>query len=120
MNTEIDHVYVCCSVGAPEAEAVRGLGLREGSPNSHPGQGTACRRFFFDNAYLELLWINDRQEAQSEAVRPTRLWERWCHRGETACPFGIVLRATGDSVASERPNRRLQLTATGVTVGRRS
>ena len=103
MNTEIDHVFVCCSAGAPEAEALRRLGLREGSPNTHPGQGTACRRFFFDNAYLELVWVNDPQEAQSGAVLPTGLWDRWCHRGETSCPFGVVLRAAADRSTSDPP-----------------
>ena len=98
MSTEVDHVFVCCAVGAPEAEELRRLGLQEGSPNTHPGQGTACRRFIFDNAYLELLWVSNQQEAQSETVRPTRLWERWRHRGEAACPFGLVLRgATVDA-----------------------
>jgi hypothetical protein len=43
-----------CSKGAPEAEALLRVGLREGAGNTHPGQGTACRRFFFENAYLEL------------------------------------------------------------------
>jgi hypothetical protein len=28
----------------------------EDSSNTHPGQGTANRQFFFNNAYLELLW----------------------------------------------------------------
>jgi hypothetical protein len=95
----LDHVFICCSVGAPEAAALVRLGLQEGSPNQHPGQGTACRRFFFANAYLELLWVSDEEEAQSEAVRRTRLWERWSTRGVGTCPFGIVLRPDppGDS-----------------------
>jgi hypothetical protein len=50
----LDHVFVMCSKGAPEAEALLRVGLREGAGNTHPGQGTACRRFFFENAYLEL------------------------------------------------------------------
>jgi len=44
MNAAIDHVFVCCSVGAEaEADALARLGLREGTPNTHPGQGTSCR-----------------------------------------------------------------------------
>lgn len=98
MSTEIDHVFLCCAVGAPEAEELRRLGLREGPPNIHPGQGTACRRFMFDNVYLELLWVCDEQDAQSDAVRPTRLWERWRDRDAAACPFGLVLReGTGEA-----------------------
>src|SRR5262249_6109280 len=64
----------------------------EGAGNMHPGQGTANRRFFFANAYLELLWVCDPQEAQSEAVYRTQLWERWFHRHSGACPIGLVYR----------------------------
>ena len=67
MSTEIDHVFICCSVGGHETEVLTRLGLKEGSPNTHTGQGTACRRFFFSNAYLELLWVSDPIQAQAEA-----------------------------------------------------
>jgi hypothetical protein len=89
---EIDHVFVCTAVDAPEAERLKALGLTEGKPNAHPGQGTACRRFCFENAYLELLWVHARAEAQSDQSRPTRLWERWSERAVGACPFGICVR----------------------------
>lgn len=92
MTLALDHVFICCSIGAPEAAALTRLGLKEGSPNEHPGQGTACRRFSFGNAYLELIWVSDAAEAQSELVRPARLWERWSGRRTGACPFGIVFR----------------------------
>jgi hypothetical protein len=61
---EIDHVFVCTSINGLEADCLRDLGLREGSSNVHPGQGTANRRFFFTNAMLELLWVTDRAEAR--------------------------------------------------------
>jgi hypothetical protein len=103
MSAAIDHVFILCSVGAvPEAEALLGLGLEEGTPNTHPGQGTACRRFFFSNAYLELLWVSDPVEAQGEIPRPVGLWERWRGRERGACPYGIVLRP-GDDVVEPRP-----------------
>jgi len=89
----LDHVVVMCSFGAAaEAEALAARGIREGKSNVHPGQGTACRRFFFGNAYLELLWVSDPEEAQSEETRPTRLFERWAGRSEGACPFAIIGR----------------------------
>jgi Glyoxalase-like domain len=103
VNAALDHVFVCCSVGAPEADTLAGLGLKEGSRNTHPGQGTACRRFFFQNAYLELLWVSDPREAQSKTVRPTRLWDRWFNRGEAACPFGIVLRPAAEAADCDPP-----------------
>jgi hypothetical protein len=103
VNAIIDHVFICCSAGAFEADALTRLGLKEGSGNQHPGQGTACRRFFFSNAYLELLWVSDPLEAQAAAVLPTRLWDRWSMRGARACPFGIVLRPAVDTRETGAP-----------------
>ena len=79
------------------------LGLKEGSANTHPGQGTACRRFFFENAYLELFWVSDPREAQAEEVLKARLFERWSKRNEGACPFAIIFRPADASVAAEPP-----------------
>ena len=73
------------------------FGLHEGLPNRHPGQGTACRRFSFQNAMLELLWVCNPEEAQSEPTRGTMLWERWSARNRGASPFGICLRPACDA-----------------------
>jgi len=93
-GVEVDHVFVSASAGAPEAQRLIDLGLIEGSPNRHPGQGTANRRFFFANAMLELIWVENEAEARSEAepARRLHLWERWSGRGGAACPFGVCLR----------------------------
>jgi hypothetical protein len=91
-SAELDHILIYTSDGAPEAVRLAGLGLAEGAANTHPGQGTANRRFFFHNAYLELLWVCAEGEARSEEVRPTRLWDRWSGRGGDACPFGFCFR----------------------------
>jgi hypothetical protein len=92
MTLEIDHLFVCCSPGAPEAELLLGSGFSEGQPNTHPGQGTSCRRFFFRNGYLELLWIHDEREVRSDLVTPSALWERIHYRQTGYSPFGIGLR----------------------------
>lgn len=76
------------------------LGLSEGSPNTHPGQGTSNRRFFFGNAFLEPLWVSDPVEARSEQTRRTKLWERWSQRRSGACPFAIVFRPSGADTGS--------------------
>jgi hypothetical protein len=99
MPFELDHLFVCVSEGGgQEADRLTGLGLVEGEPNVHPGQGTACRRFFFANAFLELLWVGDPAEAQAEPAQPLRLWDRWSGRSAGACPFGICLRPSGPGV----------------------
>src|SRR5579859_2468923 len=107
MRIELDHLFVCTAPGAPEAEEFVQFGLREGSPNQHPGQGTANRRFDFANAMIELLWVSDAKEAQSECTQRTLLWERWSGREGKASPFGICLRPAdsrnGDSQNTESP-----------------
>ena len=92
MRVELDHLFVCSDPGAPEAERLVEPGFCEGPANQHPGQGTANRRFFFANAMLELLWVSDADEAQSERTRRTQLWERWSGRETGACPFGVCVR----------------------------
>jgi Glyoxalase-like domain len=69
------------------------LGFVEGSSNTHPGQGTANRRFFFENFMLELLWVADPAEARSERTRRTRLWDRCEGRHTGGNPFGIIFRS---------------------------
>jgi hypothetical protein len=102
MRIELDHLFVCTAPGAPEAEELVRFGLREGPPNRHPGQGTANRRFAFANTMIELLWVSDAKEAQSECTRRTLLWERWSGREGEASPFGICLRPV-DSQNTESP-----------------
>src|SRR5881628_844205 len=80
MEFELDHVFICTEAEANEAERLADFGLIEGAPNVHTGQGTANRRFFFANAYLELLWVHNPAKAQAGAVNRTRLWPRWKDR----------------------------------------
>src|SRR3712207_2130981 len=92
MTFELDHMFICTAVDAPEADLLVAFGLTEGTSNSHLGQGTACRRFFFRNAMLELLWVHDGCEVRSPPIAPTRLWERWRYRSTGYSPFGICVR----------------------------
>src|ERR1700761_6859505 len=92
MKIELDHLFVCTDPDAPEAEKLIQFGLREGAPNQHPGQGTACRRFAFANAMIELIWVSDTKEAQSQHTKRTLLWDRWSGRDSIASPFGLCFR----------------------------
>ncbi|AKU95703.1 hypothetical protein AKJ09_02367 [Labilithrix luteola] len=91
----LDHVFVFARPGGPEATALAALELTDGGGKTHLGQGTANRCFFFQNAFLELIWVHDEQEARSAAIATTGLWERSQYRQTGACPFGICLRAAG-------------------------
>jgi hypothetical protein len=96
MSLAVDHAFITCAAGAPEGNELLRLGFVEGSGNTHPGQGTANRRFFFENFMLELVWVSDPDEARNAQTRRTRLWERCTQRGSGISPFGIVFRAAGD------------------------
>jgi hypothetical protein len=92
---ELDHIIIFCDVGAPEADSLKERGLHEGPANSHPGQGTANRRFFFPNVYLELLWVENPVEASAPPASTTQLFDRWARRKDGSCPFGLVFRPGG-------------------------
>ena len=100
---ELDHVIVFCSRGAPEATVLRDRGLLDSSGQAHAGQGTANRRFAFANAYLELLWVEDENEARSMAAARTQLWERWQGRTSGLCPFGLAFRPGEDGAEPPFP-----------------
>jgi hypothetical protein len=97
MALTFDHLFVMCDSGAPEADFLTGIGLMEGPSNVHPGQGTACRRFFFPRQYLELVWVANSEEARSEASARTRLWDRWSARHQGGCPFGLIFIADAEA-----------------------
>jgi hypothetical protein len=92
VQVELDHLFICAAPGAPEAEKLIRFGLSEGTPNDHPGQGTANRRFAFSNAMIELLWVYEPEEAQSQVSARTMLWDRWVGPRDRTCPFGVCVR----------------------------
>lgn len=94
---ELDHILVCAKVNAPEADVLVEAGFQEGPPNRHLGQGTACRRFFFQNAYLELLWLEDEAAASSPAIMRTGLAQR-ADDESRASRIGICLRSPGGTL----------------------
>ena len=73
MAFELDHVFICAAAGAPEAASLIAFGLTEGTPNTHPGQGTANRRFFY--FYFD---FNQRPDAR-----------HWADRQPLAHPTGL-------------------------------
>ncbi|MFW5489890.1 MAG: hypothetical protein ACNI3A_15945 [Desulfovibrio sp.] len=90
---ELDHIYICVGEKAPEGDALVEFGLVEGSSNTHPGQGTANRRFFFHNFMLELLWCVDPAEVRAKITRPIRLHEALLSPESDASRFGMGFRA---------------------------
>jgi hypothetical protein len=89
---ELDHVFVCTPDREQALQALTAAGLDRGPSRVHHGQGTANDCFYFENAYLELLWMKDESEIRSPAVGPLCLWERIHWRESGASPFGLAFR----------------------------
>ena len=101
MGLILDHFFILTGPGAPEADLLVDLGMVEGTPNTHPGQGTANRRFFFKDAALELIFLSNEKEARLGAGREMRIIDRFGMPG--ASPFGIILRATDEAASASFP-----------------
>jgi hypothetical protein len=98
MPLELDHVFVAVQPDAPQIAQLAAAGFQTAETREHVGQGTASSGVFFENAYVEFIWLLDRREAESAAIRRTRLAERLDPK-TTASPFGCGLR--GHDLADE-------------------
>jgi len=94
MTLRLHHCFILVKPGAPEAVQLTAIGLTEGPVNSHPGQGTANRRFFFADHTLELLFLRDEAESRNGPAHRLRLAQR--QADEQASPFGLVFESTDD------------------------
>ncbi len=108
---ELDHVVLFAGVDAPEAQTLGALGLTGfGGTTLHGDLGTASTSFFFENTYLELLWVND-PAAAARTFLPLEfdLQARTNWRTTGAVPFGIMLRRTaGATEPIPFPTRQLK------------
>jgi hypothetical protein len=100
-NLELDHVFVSAPRRSRDVALLAARGLAQGAARIHQGQGTANTCFFFDNAYLELIWSHNESEIRSALVEPLALWERTRWRETDACPFGVAFRSR-DNVEQPR------------------
>lgn len=101
-DLELDHVYIVVQPGAVAARRhLRHAGLLiDSSVTRHDGQGTASVAAFFENAYLELLWVDSSVAVDSlhradwaDFVRA----QAWRQSG--ASPFGVALHLLSGSVS---------------------
>lgn len=91
MSIELDHIFwmVAKTDVGRVTSRLEGLGLRESYRRDHPGQGTTNVCYCFDNAFLEILWMESEADARSPAIARTLLADRGT--GE-ANPFGLAWR----------------------------
>ncbi len=102
----LDHLFIIVSPQAPEADALVDIGLKEGRGNSHTGQGTSNRRFFFNNTTLEFLYLHDIAEAMNGAGKELRLVERAIN--VEGSPFGLVARWSDPHSEPDFPHWKYQ------------
>ena len=91
MAARLHHAFILTAETAPEAERLIDIGLVEGPSNTHPGQGTANRRFFFEDFYLELAYFTDSDEARTGPGSVIRSLARF--ESDNGSPFGLVFKA---------------------------
>jgi len=72
----VDHIFIFSNQAGEEADDLTHFGFTEGSSRIHLGQGTINRKFYFENFFLEVLWVRDEAEIRSETTAATKLWER--------------------------------------------
>ncbi|MDB9318580.1 VOC family protein [Nodularia spumigena] len=90
---EVDHVFICLET-APEVEffAKHGLTVSRTSVKQ-PERGTASQIIFFENFYLEFIWVEDEIAAEIYAVRTgIDFLGRTYQYNNKYSPFGIALR----------------------------
>ena len=108
---ELDHFYIAVQPPASRAaDALRRAGIViDTAVNRHVGQGTASIAAFFENAYLELLWVDSAVAVDSDHVADIASFRRasdW--RASGASPFGLGLHVlTGSADNLGVPAQRL-------------
>lgn len=88
MNLELHHIFILVEPNADIADLLVSIGMVEATPNSHPGQGSANRRFFYSNGALEFLYVRDELEANNGPGSKMQLPRR-ASVGNS--PFGVIL-----------------------------
>lgn len=101
MTLELDHVFILVEPKAKVADRLLEHGFQEGPGNTHPGQGTANRRFYFANGMLELIWVQDADEAKNGPGRSLLFSER--ADDLTSSPFGVILVPHNNPIRQEMP-----------------
>ncbi len=81
------------------ADELVAFGLTEGSNRVHVGQGTANRKFYFENFFLEIIWVSNPDEITSDLVLPTGLWDRANYKMNGFSPFGLCLTNDAETKA---------------------
>jgi Glyoxalase-like domain len=88
---DIDHIFIFTDTNGKIADDLISFGLTANESRVHQGQGTTNRTFSFENFYLEIVWVHNEQEINSDLVKPTGLWQRAEYFKNNYSPFGVVI-----------------------------
>jgi Glyoxalase-like domain len=91
-----DHIFIFTNDQGKVADQLVAFGLKEGSNRVHVGQGTTNRKFYFENFFLEILWVHDETEINSELLKLIGLWQRVNHQSNSFSPFGLCIVNTDE------------------------
>ncbi|WP_136165035.1 VOC family protein [Brenneria corticis] len=91
---EIDHIFICTPPDASIADILVQNGVLEGTPNRHPGQGTANRRFFFNNVFLEFIYLEEPFSQHNRTSPALDIVQRLTDQQRRYSPFGVGCRPT--------------------------
>ncbi len=90
----IDHIFIFTNDSKKAGDELVNFGLKEGSSRVHAGQGTTNRKFYFDNFFLEILWVHNETEITSEQTKQMGLWQRADFKNNGFSPFGLCISNT--------------------------
>lgn len=97
IQMNIDHIFIFTDNNGIVADELVDFGLIEGSNRIHVGQGTTNRKFYFENFFLEVLWVHDITEIKSVQTEQTGLWQRAEFKNNNFSPFGLCIVSSEDT-----------------------
>ena len=99
---EINHIFVCLET-APDKQSLKKIGLiYSENIKNNPQQGTASIIIFFENTYIELVWVENSTMAEIYAMYSGIDYILRSYSPEkVTSPFGIALHQNPDIINSE-------------------
>ena len=86
-----NHIFIFCDNHEEVVNELLAFGFMEGSNRIHPNQGTQNRKFYFNDFFIEILWVHNFDEIQNERSKKSKLYERAEHKTNTCSAFGLCL-----------------------------
>lgn len=86
-----NHIFIFCDNHDEVATELIKFGFTEGSNRIHPNQGTRNRKFYFNDFYIEIIWVHNVDEARNNITAPTKLYERSKYKTNEYSQFGLCV-----------------------------